>query len=79
MTRSSGAEHRSGPGGDDAPLAARRAFVVQLRGGTEPTPHWFVGRVEHVSTGQAATFQSIDDLLAFIGRVLSQPDEPGHC
>jgi hypothetical protein len=32
--------------------------------------------VEHVSSGQAATFQSIEGLLAFIGRVLIQPDGP---
>ena len=31
----------------------------------------FAGRVEHVVSGQATHFQSLEELLAFIGRVLS--------
>jgi hypothetical protein len=31
-----------------------------------------VGRVEHVLSGQVAHFQSLNELLAFVARVLAQ-------
>jgi hypothetical protein len=54
----------------EAPLSPHWAFVVQLREGTALTPEALHGRVEHVISGQAVLFQSLDDLLAFFRRVL---------
>ena len=34
--------------------------------------HHLVGRVEHVVSGQATTFQTLEDLLAFVARVLAE-------
>ena len=63
------------------PLSPHRAFVVQFRAETAVEQGRFVGRVEHVVSGQAAHFASLEELLAFIGRVLTQvrtepPEEP---
>ena len=64
-----------------APLSPHRAFVVQFRAETAVEQGRFAGRVEHVVSGQAAQFQSLEELLAFIARVLTQvgsepPEEP---
>ena len=64
-----------------SPLSPHRAFVVQFRAETAVEQGRFVGRVEHVVSGQAAHFASLEELLAFIGRVLTQvrtepPEEP---
>jgi hypothetical protein len=55
-----------------APLSPQWAFVVQLRQGTPLTPEALTGRVEHIVTGQATLFASLDDLLSFMQQVLSQ-------
>ena len=64
-----------------AALSPHWAFVVQFRAETDVEQGRFVGRVEHVVSGQATHFQSLEELLAFIGRVLTQvrsklPEEP---
>ena len=56
----------------DAPLSPHWAFVVQLREGTALTPEALHGRVEHIVSGQATHFSSVEDLLAFMERVLRQ-------
>jgi hypothetical protein len=62
-----------------APLSPYRAFVVQFRIATDQTPGDFAGRVEHMTSGQAARFSSAEELLAFLVRVLTQgPAEPPH-
>ena len=53
-----------------APLSVTRAFVVQFRADTVAEPDHLAGRVEHVVSGQATDFQSLETLLAFVGRVL---------
>jgi hypothetical protein len=58
----------------DAPLLPHWAFVVQLREGTALTPEALHGRVEHIVSGQATHFSSLEDLLAFMVRVLRQQD-----
>lgn len=58
------------PPNDESPLSPHRAFVVQLRENTDVVRGEWVGRIEHVTSGQAAHFQSLDELLAFIARVL---------
>ena len=57
-------------------LSPHRAFVVQFGQETEVEQGHFVGRVEHVVSGKSQRFQSLEELLEFIGRVLSeQPEE----
>jgi hypothetical protein len=59
------------PSGGDRPLPAERAFVVQLHVETEVARGRILGRVEHVLSGQAAHFDTLEDLLRFIERVLT--------
>lgn len=59
----------------DAPLSPRWAFVVQLREGTTLTPETVYGRVEHVVTGQATLFTSLEEVRAFMEQVLTQVGE----
>jgi hypothetical protein len=47
-----------------------RAFVVQLQATAVVAQGQLSGRVEHVLSGQAAHFQTLDELLAFMARVL---------
>jgi hypothetical protein len=53
-----------------APLSVTRAFVVQLRADTAIEQGPLAGRVEHVVSGQATDFESLETLLAFMARVL---------
>jgi hypothetical protein len=59
------------PPPDESPLLPHRAFVVQLREHADVARGQWTGRVEHVASGQAAHFQSLEELLAFIARVLA--------
>jgi len=52
-------------------LPTNRAFVVQFRAETELERGQCVGRVEHVVSGQATHFASLEELLAFIAKVLT--------
>ena len=68
------------PTKDKPPLSPRRAFVVQFHEKTDLERGQSVGRVEHVVSGQATHFQSLDELLSFMARVLATtsttpPDE----
>ena len=53
-------------------LPAARAFVVQLAATAEVAPGRLEGRIEHVVSGQATHFASLEELLAFMARVLHQ-------
>ena len=55
----------------DLPLLPEWAFVVQFRVGTDMEHGQLDGRVEHVVSGQATRFQSPEELLAFMARVLA--------
>lgn len=55
----------------DRPLPVQRAFVVQLHATAAVAHRRLNGRVEHVLSGQAAHFRTLDELLAFIARVLA--------
>jgi hypothetical protein len=55
-----------------ATLAPEYAFVVQFRTGTQIASGQIGGRVEHVVSRQARTFQSLEELLAFMARVLRE-------
>lgn len=56
--------------GEASPLSPHRAFVVQFRRDTGKELGYFAGRVEHMTSGQAARFQSIEELTTFLTRVL---------
>ena len=58
------------PAGDTRLLPVRQAFVVQVSIEADVTQGHWVGRVEHVVSGEAQHFQSLDDLLAFMTQVL---------
>lgn len=62
------------PMSDDCSLVSR-SFLVHLRTDADIPAGRVVGRVEHVHTGDATHFQSIEELLAFMAILLS-PD--GH-
>ena len=57
-------------------LPTNRAFVVQLRAQPPGAPSLWDGRVEHVVSGQMTHFHSLDELLAFIRRVLAGVPAP---
>ena len=52
-------------------LPSTHAFVVQFRTRPRGAPSW-EGRVEHVVSYQVARFHSLDELLAFMLRVLTE-------
>ena len=59
------------------PLPSNRAFVVQFRAWPSASPSW-AGRVEHVVSHRVARFHSLDELLAFMLRVLTEVEgQPG--
>ena len=51
-------------------LSVHWAFVVQFQSDTAVEQGYLAGRVEHVISGQATAFQSLETLLAFIAQVL---------
>jgi hypothetical protein len=53
----------------EVPLPPERAFVVQLRLQADPGGELFVGRVEHIASGEFARFGSAAELIAFIAQV----------
>jgi hypothetical protein len=53
-------------------LSPDRAFVVQLRTDTRVEAGSLAGRIEHVVSGQATTFQSLEALFTFMVRVLRE-------
>ncbi len=48
------------------------AFVIQFRPETDIAAGRLEGRVEHVASSQAMRFNSLEELLEFIERVLSE-------
>jgi hypothetical protein len=58
-------------------LPSNQAFVVQFRTRPRGAPSWG-GRVEHLASYQVARFHSLDELLAFMRRVLTEVEaQPG--
>ena len=53
-------------------LPTNRAFVVQFRAQPTDQALSWEGRVEHLSSGQVLRFHSPEELLAFLGRVLTE-------
>jgi hypothetical protein len=52
-------------------LPSNRAFVVQLRWDADVAHGDVRGRVEHLNSMQATHFESVEELLAFIVRVVA--------
>ena len=63
--------------GKKAPLTVHRAFVVYFRVDSDVRQGRVEGRVEHVVSGQAAHFDSLEELLAFMARILTQENTKG--
>jgi hypothetical protein len=63
------------PADNPAPLSITRAFVVQLRADAVVEQGLLAGRVEHVVSGQATDFETLEMLLAFMARVLRTEHE----
>jgi hypothetical protein len=62
---------------EEPPLTPQRAFVVQFRDQTGHEQERFTGRVEHITSGQATRFRSLDDLITFLTRVLTEEEGRG--
>jgi len=71
-------QHRACP--EEPLLSPERAFVLQFHPEIDVGQGRLVGRVEHVVSAQAIHFDSLDTLLTFLGRVLTEirtaPSEP---
>jgi hypothetical protein len=59
-----------------APLSVHYAFVVHFRVDSAVTRGRVAGRVEHIASGQATHFASLEELLAFIDQVLANVRAP---
>jgi hypothetical protein len=57
---------------EEATLPASHAFVVQFRPEAALERGHYVGRVEHVLSGQAAVFHTLKEMLDFLTRVLAR-------
>jgi hypothetical protein len=62
----------------DSPLSLYRAFVVQFRIETEVARGCGKDHVEHEVSRQSMRFASVEELLAFIERVLATVRAPPH-
>ena len=58
--------------GSQPSLPTNRAFVVQFRVSPTGASSCWEGRVEHVVSGQVARFRAVEELLAFMSRVLAE-------
>jgi hypothetical protein len=58
------------------PLSPHWAFVVRSRTETDVTRGHLAGRVEYVVSGEASHFASLEELLAFMARVLATVRAP---
>ena len=54
------------------PLSVHRAFVVEFHAEADLQAGRVSGRVEHVVSGRATSFQSQEMLLAFMAQVLCE-------
>jgi hypothetical protein len=57
---------------DSSRLPAEKAFVLQLSRDTGSTLHPFAGRLEHLSTCRRERFESLEDFLTALKRLLEE-------
>ncbi len=53
-------------------LSPQRAFVLQFYPEADVAQGYFVGRVEQVVSGRTTRFGSLETLVEFLGRVLTE-------
>jgi hypothetical protein len=53
-------------------LPAWKAFVVQFNRETKGSSGTFAGRVEHLTSGRRAHFESPEELVAVIGQLIEE-------
>ncbi len=53
-------------------LSPQRAFVLQFYPEVDLSQGVFVGRVEHVVSGQSVRFASLESLVEFLAQVLAE-------
>jgi hypothetical protein len=53
----------------------RRGFVIQLHSEADLSPAKFAGRVEHVDSGRADGFRSVEELVRFIEQTVKEIEE----
>ena len=51
---------------------SKAAFVIQCRPETDIEGGRFEGRIEHIASYKAIKFHSLDELMAYIARVLAE-------
>lgn len=56
---------------DSRALPTNRAFVLQFRQHADVKGGCVDGRIEHISSGQASLFHSLDDLVNFLEGIVS--------
>ena len=56
-------------------LPRTKMFVLQLSRDSGPGKGTFAGRVEHLSTGRRARFETLEELMAALSRLLSERDQ----
>jgi hypothetical protein len=61
-----------------APLSPDWAFVVQFREGSTLTPEGMQGRVEHIVSGEATLFSSLEEVRAFMEHALVAQRREAH-
>jgi hypothetical protein len=54
------------------PLPFERAFVVQIRADAQVLGGAVSGRVEHLSSGTAGVFDSVEELIAWMGDAIAR-------
>ena len=59
-----------------SPLSVHRTFVVQFRAETDAAQGHVRGRIEHVTSGQAAAFRSWVEMQTFMVQILLQGETP---
>ena len=65
-------DHRAPEGRTVDDLPRRKTFVLQLSRDSGPGQATFAGRVEHLSTGRRARFETLEELMAALSRLLSE-------
>jgi hypothetical protein len=57
---------------------SKAAFVIQFRETTDIEAGRVEGKIEHISSYQSARFQSTEELMAFVARVLAAVRDGGR-
>jgi len=57
-------------------LPAKRAFVVQIHADAKVEQGRWQGRIEHIVSYRSTRFHSLEELEAFMVKILSEPEPP---